>query len=211
MNTKVLSLLFAALLSATSVRAGTLFTLNTSGLTGPGPWSIGLQFVDGGVLNNNTATLTNFALAGGVPGAVQTAIGVTGDISSSVTFDNSVFFGQFIQDFTPGGTLSFQLALTNNFDGAMPDQFSVQLFNNGNQIQTEDPGGSVMYVDLTGSTPVYFTFASDPTSGYTIAAPTVTITAVPPPTGVPEPGGLFTLGLALLGAGKLLRRRNPQP
>ena len=184
-------------------------TIDTTGLNGGGsPYSFGVQFIDGGVLGNNSAVLSVFQFGGGSTGAVNglttTAIG---NMGSTVTFDNSVFFGNFEQSFTPGTLLCFVLDLTNNFDGLTPDQFSLQLFSNGAQIQTTDPGGSFLYVDLTGAAPVFNTFGTSVAlGGFDISAPVVAEGGKGGVSEVPEPSS-FALLLGAVAVFEIARGR----
>jgi hypothetical protein len=201
-------LLKMSLLLATcaAAHASTIYSFDTTGLTGPGPFAIGFQLIDGGVLSNNTVTLSNFTFGGGSAGAVQSSTAASGNIGSTVTLDNSAFLGEFIQNFTPGTTLSFRFSTTNNSDGATPDEWSVFLLNGGTQIATTDAGGTFAYVDLTGATLDFsHTFSSNTgiPGGLNIAAPTVSQVS----SGAPEPATFLTLVPVLLGLLIIGRRK----
>ncbi|MEI8021590.1 MAG: NF038129 family PEP-CTERM protein, partial [Schlesneria sp.] len=127
----------AALLACASTSyAGTFhFEIDTSGLgsspaSAGAPFSLDLQFVDGGVLSNNTVQVSNFTYGGGAAtGSATTAGGATGDIGSTVTFDNSSFFQELYQSFTPGTKLNFDVTLSQNVDGITPDSFVVAILD----------------------------------------------------------------------------------
>src|SRR5271167_1357003 len=89
-------------------------SMNTAPLIGhpAGPFSLEFQLNDGSGTgdDNNTAVLSNFTFGGGAPvGAPSLIGGATGDAGSSITITESSFFNQFIQQFTPGNQLDFDL------------------------------------------------------------------------------------------------------
>ena len=201
----VLGLLFG---SVNLARAAAIYgiSMNTSPLIGhsAGPFSLEFQLNDGiGIGDaNNTAVLSNFMFGGGsASGSPSLTGGASGNLSSTITLTDSSFFNQFIQGFTPGNTLSFQLSLTTNVDsGGTPDQFSFAVLDHtGTEIPTL--AGSFfdvfVQIDIDSANPLVHTFASDtarsPAGGggsINIAAPQVT-------TAVPEPGTLVLLASGL--------------
>ena len=154
-----------------------------------GPFSIDFQFNNGSVLGNNSATISNFSYSGGGPvGSPSLFGGVTGNIGSTVVFNNSAAFQELFQAFTPGTNLRFDIELTTNVDGAIPDVFvfgilDKDLFN----IPTTGLGDSLLLVNLSSPFPTPQTFRG---AG---AFASVTVTA-------PEPEAYMSLlaGLPLL-------------
>jgi hypothetical protein len=105
-------------------------SLNTSQLSVLHPGSsfaLDFQLNDGsGTLDgNNTATLTNFSFGGGsASGSPDLFGGASGSLSASVALIDSSFLNEFMQGFTPGTILSFDVGLTTNLDaGPIPDKF----------------------------------------------------------------------------------------
>jgi hypothetical protein len=76
------------------------------------------QFNDGSGSfdGNNTVTVSGFNVAG--VGAATSSNGGSGDLSSSIVLTDSGFFNEVFQQFTPVGTLQFQVSLTTNVDRA---------------------------------------------------------------------------------------------
>ena len=169
------------------------------GSTYTGPYSLDVQFFDGGGAGlepNNTATFSNF----------------TGQSNTISTFSVSDGFppgtGETIVDFIPGATLSFNISLTANQDiGAPgPDVLSLLLLANGDTISTTDPSGGNAFISFTES--------QDPLAPLAISSATFDAASGPafdPVVGsgtAPEPA---VLPLLLLGitALPLARRRRP--
>lgn len=135
-------------------------TLNTSPLTGNGPFKLDLQFLDGsgtpGDLNNNVVTLTSFAFgAGGSALGSGTATGgASGGLTAGVTLKDTVFFNEYIENFTPGSLLSFTLNTTNNADpGGTPDLFTLAILDSlGSELPTTGPAEEFLDIALTSGT-----------------------------------------------------------
>jgi len=148
---------------------------------------------------NNTATLSNFALGLGAPGAIDalnTTGGVTGNLSTGLSLVDSAFLNVFGQLFTPGTSLSFNLDLTSNVDnGGTPDQFSMIILDaNGNPIPNSDPNGfgDLLVINIDSANPVIANYASNLV---TVGSAT---TPPPPPVTTPEPSSILLLGAAIL-------------
>jgi PEP-CTERM motif len=193
-----LSLLAATstMLIASASQAATFHvTVDTSSLGSntSAPFSLDFQLNDGGVLGNNSATVSNFTYAGGsATGSATTLGGATGDISSIVTFNNSSFSQELYQAFTPGTTLDFDVTLTTDSDGVTPDAFAFAILDSGLlNIPTTGLGDSLLFVNLNSATPNLQFFSG--TGAY------ATVTAVPEPTSTVA---LFGLGCVGLLAGK---------
>ena len=162
------------------------------------PFALDFQFNDGGVLGNNSATISNFTFSGGSASGSPTLLGATGDIGSSISFNNSNSFQELFQTFTSGTRLGFDVSMTTNLDGATPDAFAFAILDNGLlNIPTNGLGDSLVLVNLDSATPAVQTFAG--TGDFA----QVTVTAVPEP----ETFALMLLGLGLMGA--FARRKKP--
>jgi hypothetical protein len=77
---------------------------------------------------------------------------------------DSDFFNQFIQEFTPGSTLSFDVQMTTNVDaGPTPDAFSFAILDRTlAEIPTFGLADAFLFVDINSPTPTVQAFASDP-------------------------------------------------
>ena len=189
--------------------------MNTSALTGAAnapytaPFSLDFQFNDGGVPGNNTATLTHFVFGGGSAASAPSSLsgGASGSATGTVTIRDTSFFNELVQTFTPGQSLAFDLNLTTNLDSGpanSPDEFSFALLGNGNTIPTTAPNSAFVTIDVDSANPTVTAAGTASGLGFTIAAPTVTVTA----TAVPETDGALTgfVGIAGLLTAVGLRR-----
>ena len=176
---------FAALLTCASTGyAGSFhFEIDTSALgslpaSAGAPFSLDLQFVDGGVLGNNTVQVSNFTYGGGTAtGSATTAGGAAGDIGSTVTFDNSTFFQELYQSFTPGTKLAFDVNLSQNVDGLTPDSFVVAILDKDLlNIPTTGTGNSLVQIDINQATGTLVVNVGSGTGDY------VSVNVVPEPT-----------------------------
>jgi hypothetical protein len=193
-------------------------SMNTAPLIGDaaGAFSLEFQLNDGSGIGdkNNTANLTNFLFTGGTAvGSPTLTGGATGNLTSGASLTDSSFFNQFIQEFTPGNTLSFRLSLSTNVDsGGTPDEFSLAILDHtGSEIPTKSLFDVFVQIDIDSTNPLIHTFATDvsrkPAGGggpIDIAAPTVT-----PVNSVPEPSMLWLMlsGLVPLVGWKHFRCR----
>lgn len=219
------------LLAGQSANAGVMidFSVNTSPLIGhpAGPFYASFQFFDiGGGAGNNGITISNFS--GSVGGTEITGAGASGSLNSSVVLVDvdpmSINPGDpigFIQQFTPGATLSFRLTFNDPIvaDG---DAFTFQILEDAAgqlfPITTADTSNrdAFLTVDLDSvTTPSFQTFGRSPSDPNYIAlqsGPEITIVAgsanfVNSNNGViPEPASMLVF--ALLGTGVLVHRRN---
>lgn len=165
----VLGILFLSALWAKADQSAyvTPITLDTSALiSNPhGPFSLNFVFTDGNDIGdaNNTIALTDFSFGGGSPGTVISTIGgASGNLSSTVSLEDTSFFNLFASSFTPGRTLSFELNLTTNVDAPTPDQLSLVLLQgNGLPLHTTDPSGvnSLLTVAVNSVQPSVVTFS----------------------------------------------------
>ena len=186
-------------------------TINTAPLVGSssGPFQVLFALEDANVTGdgNNTATISGFnAGAGsvGTPGAGDVGGGVTGSLSSTLSFTDSDPSGLnfWMASFTPGNTISFNFSMTANADsnpsasGFPGDEFLVFILDGtGFPITTTDA--------LTGT---LFTAIVNGSSGLSVQGfniPGVSATTVVPATATPEPGTLLLLFAGILALGIL--------
>ena len=198
--------LVALLTCASTGYAGSFHVrIDTSGLgsspaSAGAPFSLDLQFNDGGVLGNNTVQVTNFTYSGGsATGSAIATGGAAGDIGSTVTFDNSDVFQELHQTFTPGTLLAFDVNLTQNVDGLTPDSFVVAILDKDLlNIPTTGMGNSLVQIDINQATGPLVVNVGSGTGDY------VSVNVVPEPT---------SLTIAGIGIGAIVgygwRRRKP--
>jgi hypothetical protein len=169
-----------------------------------GPFAIDFRLIQGDGSVINSALISNINLGGGAASGSPMLTGnASGDLASSIALnDNSSFFNDFNQGFTPGSTLSFHVDLTANVGMVTPDEFSFALLQsygtpNVAEIPTGDPSGAntLLTVGITSSTPPVSTYG-----GVNLDQDPLTTTA----TSTPEPG---TLVLSLLALGSLAAAR----
>jgi len=217
----VLLLSWFSVMAPRACQANIMFQVhvNTTPLVGhpAAPFAINFQLNDGSGTNdaNNTATISGFNFGGGGPsGAPILTGGASGDLSTSVTLTDSTFFNDFVQDFVPGSSLTFNVDLTTNADaGPIPDLFSFTLLDgSGFELPNTSPIGGFVIVNITGPDPTVQSYSNDstipvpPGEPLDIPAPTITLASTTP---VPEPTAwlLWTaLSVALLFFG--IRKRN---
>lgn len=188
--------LISSMLMATSALAGpwriTIDTAPIAGLSG----FMALDFVAGSPATGNAAVVSAFssnaALGVGTP-----AGDVTGSLGSrALTLGGGSFFNEWLQGVTRfGSRIEFNLDLGDRVGtGGRPDQFAFFLLDNGQlPFATDDPSGAgaLFYFDLVGSAgtrPVVFS------SSFARA----TLEPRGSQSGVPEPGTLLLVALALL-------------
>jgi hypothetical protein len=186
------------------------FSLDTTSL-GSGPFALDFQFLDGSGtlidLNNNTVSLTNFTFGtgGSASGGGTATNGASGSLASGVTLQDSAFFNEYFENFTPGTLLAFTIDTTNVADpGGTPDLFSIAILDSfGAELPTTGPASELVDISLTGGAhPEVTTYGSLPGTG-SLAAPTVQLqTSVSP---VPEPAYAGFLSV-LLGLSIAARR-----
>lgn len=199
-----------ALAAAFSGRADSVytFTMDTTALVGNGPFALDLVFTDGGDLNNNTITFTNFAFGtGGSPSGGGTATGgASGSLASGVTITDSAFFNEYTENFTPGNELSFTIDTTNLLDsGGTPDLLTIGILDSGsNNLPTTGPVDE--FLDLTlggGAAPQITAYGSAAGSAFSLAAPDVEPQNV---SSTPEPSPYYALLTLLTALGIVLRK-----
>jgi hypothetical protein len=206
MTKRSIPLLALALFAAHAASADSIytFTMDTMPLVGNGPFALDLQFLDGSGTgdNNNTVTLTNFGLGGGSPSGSGTATGgASGSLASGVTLQDTSFFNEYYENFTPGTLLSFTIDTTNVLDaGGAPDLFTVAILDSGlNELPTNGPASEFLDVSLAGGANAQVsTYGSAPGSEFSLAGPIVQLQS---PSPVPEPSSFGELIAVLLAAG----------
>src|SRR6266481_3253118 len=143
-------------------------TVNTSPLMGhvAAPFSLDFQINDGsgtGDANNSIKIVGVKNFGGSIGGTPVLTGGASGSLLSSVTLQDSAFFNDFQQSFTPGRKLRFRVVMTTNVDsGATPDAFSFSIVDNTSaSIPTVGLGNTLLLVNIDSAAPGIFTFAGD--------------------------------------------------
>jgi hypothetical protein len=202
------SAVVAFLFLACSAFGDMVVTLDTAPLQGDaaGPFSLVFQLTDGSGTGdgNNSVALSNFLFGTGGPSGMPTTFGgVIGSVGSTVTLVDTSFLNYFIQPFTPGTTLEFTVATTNNVDaGGIPDGFAFSISDKtGQNIPTQAGPFADMFISIAfdSSNPAITAFASDTTRSpaggggpIDLGAPIVQV--VPEPSGI----GLLAVGLSVI-------------
>ncbi|HEY6129238.1 MAG TPA: NF038129 family PEP-CTERM protein [Candidatus Acidoferrum sp.] len=202
-----LAALLLTLLTQATAHADSV-TVDTTSLQGnaSGPFELAFVLIDASLSGdgNNTVTLSDFTFGGGAAGATATSGGgATGNLLTGITLTDTDLSGlNFLTSaFTPGSTLSFNLAMTANLDSKIDPAL-------GNVT-----GDQLLFfiLDSTGN-PIHSTDTSAP-DAFAIATVgpggvTVQQFSVPAQTSVPEPGTLLLVGSGMaLG---LFRRKRVQ-
>lgn len=172
-------------------------TMDTTSFIGSGPFTLDFQFVDGtglpGDLNNNSVSLTNFAFGAGGPLGGGTAIGgASGSLGAGISLHDTGFFNEYLEDFTPGAVLSFDVSITNVLNpSGTPDLFTMAILDSGGfELPTTGVADEFLGITLGGGrAPSIETAGSARGSDFPAAAPTVQA----PQTAVPEPSSLWLL------------------
>jgi hypothetical protein len=180
-------------------------SLNTSTLSGT--QIIAFSLVNGGGGADNTVTLSDFAFGGGSPVPPANYLGtsgVSGDLSGSITMDDSVsLYGGtalFAEDFDPGSTISFLLTTSNNSAGTTPDAFSMSVCDTSFNCYSDDTStGALLALNLSGGTLTPASFTLNGASAQDLPAPVVTVaSSTGGGTTMPEPPSVLLLGLGIV-------------
>ncbi|MDD2762125.1 MAG: NF038129 family PEP-CTERM protein [Methylomonas sp.] len=193
---------FIALVSATPFTAWSSsfnVDINTAGLAGTTA-TLAFDFIDGDGVANNTAQISGFLTDGSFDPVLASSIGdVSGLLDTSVTLGDTGGFKEFLQPLTLGGTLHFQLQISDLFDPSAltPDAFRFYLLDElaGSPLfSTTDPTSSaaLFSMDLTGDGKGLSVYATtNPIAAWIVESPRQAI---------PAPG---TLPLIMTGVGSL--------
>jgi|GEM_PF-651411 len=196
-------------------QANTIFnvTLDTTALQGK---SLGLLFQlnDGSQAGNNSVTVGNFSFGGGTAADCATLPllcvsdgGASGNINTNLSLVDSSPFNSYLQQFTSGTSLSFQVDLTTNVDVGgtpTPDVFTFGILDatTDASLPTVDPSGSdtLLSINIDSANPIIDSYGSDPLSVYSFNVPQIELVNQPPPPPVnaPEPDSLLLMAVGLL-------------
>jgi hypothetical protein len=194
----------AATLAGSPARADSFdVTLNTSTLSGTQTIAFGLT--DGDGVANNTVALSAFSFGGGAAlgSPTYSGSGISGNLNSGITMNDSGFSAVFSQQFTVGSSLSFNLTTTNNFAGGTPDSLAMYVCDStfSNCYSDDTSTAAMLVLNLSGGTlsPSDFILTGASTQG--LPAPVVTVSTVP------EPSSLLLLTSGLFALGAFARKR----
>jgi hypothetical protein len=202
-----LSLFVALLFSASfAASAGPIIydvAISTSTISGTAG-SIDFNFSPGGSSQAASLQILNFMSDGTLAGNCPCGTGdVTGQLPSTLTFDNGTAFNDYFDQFQFGDTITFELSLFGPALSA-PDGTST----------SESTFAFSMFFDSEGTVPV---LTNDMTDGFaftvnvnldgTTTVANYTTGTITPESSAPEPGNLVLSGTALAGCAALYLRR----
>jgi hypothetical protein len=206
--------IFLALFGASLAHAATInYAIDVSGaaLAGNGPFWLDFQWNYGSGSGVDKVTIGNLQLTGGslVAGSgsfLQGGATSSGDLSSTLTLNNSSAassrFNEFVEQMTAGVTeIKFNLSFSGANTAETPSGFSFTLDNDDaslSQFYTTAPDGfSLLTVDFNGQTAIANT--------YTSVAPSISGVHIPDATSTAE---LLFSAMMALGLGQRLRRKS---
>jgi hypothetical protein len=193
-----------ALTLAQGASADTLYqvTVDTTGLAGTAG-TLAFDFTDGGPPSNQV-TISNLASDGTLGGSATTGA-VSGSAPASFTLSDTAFFSELVQGVTLGKQVTFELDATTHAPaaGSLSDTLSFFILDSTGVTNSASALSLISTTDPTQANSL-FTLQIDGTSGADVsifgASPDISVTFGPvtgPVTGVPEPGLLPLLALAL--------------
>ena len=205
MQTARLSALLLVMLAAAARPASATLvdiSIDTTSLAGT-PAVLAFDLLQGDSVTNSV-TIRNFASDGELGAATSSGGPVSGSLPGEVSIGDADFFNELLQEITLAGTISFRLAITENYAGPTPSGFSLFMLDPISLLplfETSDPTGAhaLFAFDVTG-TPFGQFGAFIPTGGGG-AVLTATLATddptTPPSTPVPAPPTLLLLAAAL--------------
>lgn len=161
---------------------------------------ITFDFIPGGSPVINTVSIFNFLTDGTMSSGTAILTGdAAGDLISSATLQNTSFFNEIMQPISLGNSITFNVTLSQEFSGSIPDALSVFLLDASYMplFHTTDPTGAdslfLLSIDgtATGNLDIY---AADSA----ISNP-VTWSAQPVTVPIPATVWLFLSGLISFG------------
>lgn len=146
---------------------------------------LAFDFLAGSPQLNNTAVIDSF-LTNGILNTFSISGSVIGTLTPGpLTLTDSSFFNEWLQGFTYGSTISFNVKTGDSVSqGGIPDSFGFYLLDsNRNPFLTSDPSGAdaLFTIDLNGSQTTPTSFVS------TVAQVSIT----PVSNSLPEPSSLL--------------------
>jgi len=180
-------------------------SLDTSSILGT-TGQVVFELIDGDGVVDNSVLLSSFAFGGGsvaAPADYQGTTGVNGDLSGSVSMNDSAPLALFTQLLTFGSSLSFQITATNNFSGGgSPDGFSMGLYTpDFSACYSDDQVGCLLLqLDIAGGTLSASSFTLNGASAEGLPAPIVTLVGT-----LPEPASLLLLIIGIMSLASVRR------
>jgi hypothetical protein len=173
-------------------------TIDTTTLAGTGA-RLDFALLDGDFTANNSVTISNLATNGVLLGFDCSLGCAVGGPPPSFTVDDALGIGQFLQDLTLGGMISFDLVFSDNFSGInAPDRFTLNLLDSATNLSLVDTDldflsdpvpaqDALLLIDLRDGGQVLLASVTNPSTPIRL---------------VPEPNTivLFALGMLALAA-----------
>jgi hypothetical protein len=158
-------------LSNASTASAAPFTFDTSALAG-GALTLAFDLIDGDSTANTQVTIDSFDLGGGAVSGSPTYVGgATGDTAAGIVLSDSSFLNSFLQDFTAGTVLTFDVAFTGG-GTVPPDGFAFSILSGGVPIATSDPTGAnlLLFAEIGAGAPTIAQYAVPEPATWLLAA-----------------------------------------